>query len=130
MEQLKFHKQKLYALIIAGVGVISVFLPWWKISFMGFGSSVSGLRDLGIITFLGFIAAGVATFLDKEKDKPYSAQFKLIAAGGFAAAALFAIIQYIRISQFTSFGLWLAIIAGVAGAVVVYVLKPEQLEGK
>ncbi len=130
MEQIKFHKQKLYALIIAAVGVISVFLPWWKISFMGFGGSVSGMRDLGIITFLGFVGAGVATFLDKEKEKPYSNQFKLITAGCFAGAALFALIQFLRVSDFTSYGLWLAIATGIAGAVIVYVLKPEQLEGK
>ncbi len=129
MEQMKFHKQKLYGLIVAGVGLISVFLPWWKIEFMGIvGGSANGMRDLGILTFLGFVGAGIVTFLDKEKEKPYSPQFKMIAAACFAGAGLFALIQYLRQSEFTSFGIWLAIIAGVAGAVLVWVVKPEQLE--
>lgn len=129
MEQMKFHKQKLYGLIVAGVGLISVFLPWWKFEFMGIvGGSANGMRDLGILTFLGFVGAGIVTFLDKEKEKPYSPQFKMIAAACFAGAGLFALIQFLRQSEFTSFGIWLAIIAGVAGAVLVWVVKPEQLE--
>ena len=63
MEQMNFHKQKLFALIAAGVGIIAMFLPWWKISFFGMGQSVNGMRDLGIVTFLGFIGAGVVTIL-------------------------------------------------------------------
>lgn len=129
MEQMNFHKQKLFALIAAGVGIIAMFLPWWKISFFGMGQSVNGMRDLGIVTFLGFIGAAVVTFLDKEKTKPYSDQFKLIAAACFAGAGLFALIQFLRQTSFASYGIWLAIIAGVAGAVLVYVIKPEQLEG-
>jgi hypothetical protein len=129
MEQMKFHKQKLYGLIIAGIGLISVFLPWWKISIFGIGGgSINGMRDLGILTFLGFVGAGIVTFLDKDKDKPYTPQFKLIAAACFAGAGLFALIQFLRQSDFASFGIWLAILAGAAGAVLVWVVKPEQLE--
>ena len=64
MEQMNFHKQKLYALIIAGVGVIACFLPWWSVSFGMFGGvSYNGMHDLGILSFLGFIGAGVVTFI-------------------------------------------------------------------
>ena len=69
MEQLNLHKQKLYALIAAVVGVISMFLPWWKVSFGGgFGfsmpsASVNGMQGLGIIAFLGFAGAAVLCFL-------------------------------------------------------------------
>jgi peptidoglycan/LPS O-acetylase OafA/YrhL len=133
MQQVNLHKQKLYAVIAAAIGFISVLLPWWKFSygFGGFGGgySINGLRDLGIITFLGFIGAGVVTFLMGDKTKPYEGQQKMIAAACFAGAALFALIQFIRQSHFTSIGLYLAILAGAAGAVIVYVLKPEQLEG-
>lgn len=137
MEQINLHKQKLYALIVAAVGLIAVFLPWWKISYGGFGSfgglgsvSVNGMHDLGIITFLGFIGAGVVTFAMGDKTKPFEGQAKMISAACFAGAGLFALIQFLRQTSFTSFGLYLAILAGVAGAVIVYVLKPEQLEGK
>ncbi len=132
MEQMNFHKQKLYALIAAGVGVISCFLPWWSFSFGGFGLggySVNGMHGLGILVFLGFIGAGVVSFLG-DKTKPFDGQFKLIAAGCFAGAALFTIIQFARLSTGASFGIWLSLLAGVAGAIIVYVLKPEQLDKK
>lgn len=130
---MNFHKQKLYALIAAGIGVIAMFLPWWKISFGGFGFgggySINGMHEIGIIAFLGFAAAGVATFLG-NKTKPFEGQFKLIAAGGFAVAALITLIQFLRLSSNSSFGIWLSLLAGIGGAVIVYVLKPEQLDKK
>ena len=127
MEQMNFHKQKLYALIIAGVGVISCLIPWYSLGFFG---SKNGMHELGIITFLGFVGAGVVTFIGGDKSKPFDGQFKLIAAGCFAAAGLFALITFLRQTHFTAFGLWLAIIAGIGGALLVYVVKPEQLNKK
>ena len=122
------HKQKQYALIIAGIGVIAMFLPWYKIPFGFVSGSVNGLHDVGIIAFLGFLAAGVLVFLSGDKTKPFEGQFKLIAAGCFAGAALFTLIQFLNQTHFTSFGMWLSLLAGIAGAVLVYVLKPEQLK--
>ena len=135
MEQMNFHKQKLYALIAGAIGVISCFLPWWSFSasFMGqsFGGySVSGMHDLGIIAFLGFAGAVAICFLMGDKTRPFEGQAKLIAAGCFAGAALFTLIQFLRAPSYSSFGMWLSFIAAVAGAVIVYVLKPEQLEKK
>lgn len=130
MEQMNFHKQKLYALIAAGVGVIAMFLPWWKVSFMGFVSgSISGMHDLGILAFLGFLGAGILTFLG-DRSKPFEGQNKMIVAVCFGVAALITLIQFLRQTEFASFGIWLSLLAGIAGAVIVYVLKPEQLENK
>jgi peptidoglycan/LPS O-acetylase OafA/YrhL len=134
MEQMNFHKQKLYALIAGAVGVISCFLPWWSfnISFLGQrfgGGSVNGMHDLGIIAFLGFAGGVVLCFLE-DKTKPFEGQLKLIAAACFGGAALLTLIQFLRASSNTSFGLWLSFVCGVAGAVIVWVLKPEQLENK
>jgi len=130
MEQVNFHKQKLYALIAAAVGLISCFLPWWSYNFGIFGgTSLNGIRDLGILTFIGFVGAGIITFLG-DKTKPYDGQFKLIAAGCFAGAALFALIQFLRTSAGASYGIWICILAGIAGGIIVYVLKPEQIDKK
>jgi FtsH-binding integral membrane protein len=120
------HKQKLYALIAAAVGFIAVFLPWWSFGFFG---SISGLHDLGVLVFLAFIGAGVLCFLG-DKTKPFDGQFKLITAACFAGAALFTLIQFIRISTGASYGIFLSLIAGIGGAVIVYFLKPEQFENK
>jgi hypothetical protein len=135
MEQMNLHKQKLYALIIAVVGVIAVLLPWWSspsVEFFGQrigGVSINGLRDLGIISFLGFLAAGGTCFLG-DRTKAFEGQNKLLTAGCFAAAALFTLIQFARASSSTAIGIWLSLIAGIAGVVVVYFLKPEQLGSK
>lgn len=126
---LNFHKQKLYALIAAIVGFIAVFLPWYKVSY-GFiaAQSTNGLRDMGIIVFLGFIAAGVVTFVMGDKTKPYGGDAKMIAGISFAAAGLFTLITLLQQSKYTSFGLYLSLIAGIAGTILVFVVKPEQLE--
>jgi len=134
MEQMNFHKQKLYALIAGVVGVISCFLPWWSfsISFLGQrfgGGSINGMHDLGIIAFLGF-AGGIALCFLEDKTKPFEGQFKLIAAACFGGAALFTLIQFLRATSYTSYGLWLSLVCGVAGAVIIWVVKPEQLENK
>jgi len=125
------HKQKLYALVAAGVGVIACFLPWWSFGFGGYGGfgsySVNGMHGLGVIAFLGFIGAGIVSFLG-DKTKPFEGQFKMIAAGAFALAALITLIQFLRLSSGSSFGIWLSLIAGIAGAVIVYVLKPEKIK--
>jgi peptidoglycan/LPS O-acetylase OafA/YrhL len=124
------HKQKMYGLIIAAIGLISVFLPWWKISLGGFGGgySINGMRDLGILTFLGFVGAGIVTFVMGNKAMPYSGQERLIVAGCFAGAGLFALIQFLRQSSYTSFGLYLAIVAGILGALLVWgiIKTPEK----
>ena len=111
------HKQKLYALVVAAVGVVSCILPWWKISYGGFGGvSVNGLHELGWLTFLGFIGAGVVTFVMGDKSKPYEGQEKMIAMACFAGAGAIALIQFLRQTKFASFGIFLAIIAGALGA--------------
>lgn len=127
MEPFHFHKQKLYALIAGIVGIISCFLPWWSLGFFG---SVNGMHDLGLIAFLGFLGGIICCFLE-DRTRPFDGQIKLIAAGCFAGAALFTLIQFVRVSSYagTGLGLWLSFLAGVAGAVVIYVLKPSQLEG-
>ncbi|MBM3417033.1 MAG: hypothetical protein FJY20_11470 [Bacteroidetes bacterium] len=99
------------------------------------------MHELGIVTFFGFIGAGIITlirlisFLGDNRNT-YERQFKIISAACFAVAGLIALIQLLRVTGYTSFhiytsfGLYLAILAGVVGAAFVYILKPEQLEKK
>jgi hypothetical protein len=117
MENLKLHKQKLYALIVAAVGVIACLLPWWKISYGGYGIGVSinGLHELGWLSFLGFIGAGVVTFVMGDKSLPYAGQEKMIAAACFGGAGAIALIQFLRQTHFATFGIFVAIAAGVLG---------------
>ncbi len=121
MENVNFHKQKLYALIAAGVALISLFLPWATYSFGGYGAgSVNGLRGEGLITLLGVGAVAVASFMG-DKMKAYEGNFRNIALGGFGAIILGAVIAFISVSGKgrgvvkPGFGIYLAILVGVAG---------------
>lgn len=121
MEQMNFHKQKLYSLIVAGAALIALILPWAKVSYGGFtAGSVNGFHGEGFITLLGVAAVVVACFMG-DKSKTFEGNFKNIALGGFAAIIAGAVIAFINISGKgggavkAGLGLWLAIAAGVVG---------------
>lgn len=128
MEQMNFHKQKLYSLIIGGVALISLILPWITFSFGGFGGgSVNGFRSWGILSLLGVLGVVAASFLG-DKSKDFDEMTKKIALFSFGAIALGALIFFLRISSFgggfgsvggAGLGLWLCLIAGVLGVVLV-----------
>jgi hypothetical protein len=121
MENLGFHKQKLYSLIAAGVGLIALFLPWATVSFGGYGGgSVNGLHGEGLITLLGVAAVGVACFMG-DKAKMFDDMYKKVALGGFGGIILGAVIAFLNVSGKgrgvvkPGFGIYIAILVGVAG---------------
>lgn len=121
MEKLGFHKQKLYALIAAGVALISLFLPWATVSFGGYGAgSVNGLRGEGLISLLGVGGVAAACFMG-DKAKVLEGNFKNIALGGFGAIIAGALIAFISVSGKgkgivkPGFGIYIAILVGIAG---------------
>jgi predicted membrane channel-forming protein YqfA (hemolysin III family) len=130
MDQIKLHKHKMLALVAAALGIISCFLPWWSIGIGPLSYSISGLHDLGILVFLAFIAAAVLTYGMSDKSMIFEEKQKLYVSIAFGVAALFTLIQYLKQTEFTAFGLWLSLLVAVAGGVIVYVVKPEQLESK
>ena len=54
MQQVNLHKSKMISLIIAAIGLISCFLPWWHVSLGGYGNllgyggsyNINGLHKL------------------------------------------------------------------------------------
>jgi hypothetical protein len=117
MENLNFHKQKLYSLIVAGVALIAMLLPWITTSF-GYGSG-NGFRSWGLLSLLGIVGVGAACFMG-DKTKEFDEMYKKVAMGSFAAIALGALIFFLRINSFggfvkSGFGLWLCLLAGLAG---------------
>ena len=121
MENVNFHKQKLYSLIVAGVGLIALFLAWAKVSYGGYGAgSVNGLRGEGLISLLG-IGAVAAACLMGDKMKSFEGNFRNIALGGFAAMIAGAVIAMINVSSKgrgvvePGLGIWLEIAAGAVG---------------
>lgn len=127
MENLNLHKQKLYSLIVAGVALISLFLPWAVVKVGGFGGgSVNGLRGWGFLALLGVIGVAAASALMGDKTKEYDSQTKMIGMASFGAIALAGIITFIRLSTASELkgfgakvspglGLILCTLAGVAG---------------
>src|SRR5689334_17937586 len=127
MQQVNLHKTKIAAIIIALVGIISCFLPWWHVSYGGYGElfggasvNINGLHKLGIVAFIAFIAAGVVPLIVGDKTKPFEGQEKMITTICFGAAVLFTLITLLFNSKFLSFGIFLALVVGAAGALVTW----------
>ncbi|MBC7872766.1 MAG: hypothetical protein H7Y01_02155 [Ferruginibacter sp.] len=121
MENLNFHKQKLYSLICAAAALIALLLPWAKVSYGGYGGgSVNGLHGEGFITLLGIGAVAAACFMG-DKMKSFEGNFRNIALGGFVAIIAGAVIAMINVMSKgrgiikPGLGLWLAIAAGAVG---------------
>jgi len=125
MENLNLHKSKLYSLIIAGVALIALILPWITFKFGGFGSgSSNGLRSWGLLTLLGIGAVVAACYFLGDKTKEFDANTKKIALAGFGGIAAGALIFFLRLNSYgggfgsmagAGIGLWLALLAGVGG---------------
>jgi hypothetical protein len=122
MEQLNFHKQKLYALIIALVAFISLLFPWLT---SPFGGSLNGFRGLGLLSLFCIGAVTVLSVMG-DKSKEFDGNSKKLVMGGFGAIAAGALLFLLTKNSsygggiFGSIlkpglGLWLCIIAGLAG---------------
>jgi hypothetical protein len=128
MDQLNFHKQKLYSLIAAGIAFVALLLPWINV----FGLSTwNGLRGWGMLSLIGVIAVVVLTFMEKNKSTEYSPENKKYAMIAFGAIALGALLFFLRKnaaiggglfndSVRTGIGLWICLVAGLAGVALLY----------
>lgn len=67
MENLGFHKSKLYSLILAGVALISLLLPWVSVSAGGFGgASKNGFGGWGLLVLIGIGLVAAACFMGNK----------------------------------------------------------------
>ena len=138
MEQMNFHKQKLYSLIAAGVALVSLLLPWVSIDFLGASQSWNGLRNWGILSLIG-VAGVIALTLTGKKEEDYSVEYKKYIMIAFGAVAAGAILFFLRKNSVaggfdnlvkTGIGLWLCLIAGLAGLALSYgLIKIESKSG-
>ena len=127
MEKVNLHQQKLYALIVAVLALIAMFLPWTAqknpLAYFGGGGSLNlnGFRSVGFLSFLGIIGVVIASLMG-DKTKGYDAQSKMIAMGSFGAIAAGALIYFLLVATRNKaygasggIGIWIALIAGLAG---------------
>ena len=137
MEQMNFHKQKLYALIAAGIALVSLLLPWLTVNFLGTSQSWNGFRGWGILSFIGVLGAIALTLLG-NKTVDYTAEYKKYVMIAFAAIALGALLFFFRKNSMnggiftdvvkTGVGVWICLLAGLGGLALVYGLI--KLENK
>lgn len=128
MEQMNFHKQKLYSLIAVGVALVSLMLPWISISFLGASQSLNGLRNWGVLSLVG-IGGVVALSFVGNKAEEYTAEYKKYVMICFGAIAVGALLFFLRKNSIvggfdnlvsTGPGLWLCLVAGLAGLALNY----------
>lgn len=140
------HKQKMYALIFAGITLISLFLPWASAKGM-FGGSQNGLKGWGLLALIGVGGALAAIFMG-DKTKPFEGQTKQIALGSFGAIGGAALIYLLRIMlgsksfmgtkiKFSDvmspgFGLFIALAMGALGVLFLLgmVKPPKSIDDK
>jgi hypothetical protein len=133
---IQLHRQRLYALIFAGVAFLGMFLPWSVISFMGLRQTSNGFTGWGILSFFGIAGAVIASLLG-DKTREFDQTFKYVAIGSFVAIILGAFIPFMQIvnggsfAEKSGFGVWLCLIAGIIGLLwITGVLKmPSKMPG-
>ena len=144
MENLNFHKQKLYSLILAGVALVSLLLPWFTVSAGGFGgASKNGFGSWGLLAVIGVGVVAASCFMG-DKSKAYDEMGKKLALGGFGGIAGGAVIYLIRILTIGSgkyggivktspgLGLFLGLAAGAIGLLLLLgIIKvPKSIDDK
>lgn len=134
------HKQRLYFLIIAGVALISLFLPWFTVSAGGFGGiSRNGLNSWGLLVLVGVGVVAAACFMG-NKTMLLDDQGRKLAMGGFGLIAAGALIYLIRVMTVggsygvkasPGLGLFLGLIAGAVGLLLLFgVIKMPESKPK
>lgn len=121
------HKQRLAVIIAAGLGLVSLFLPWASLSMFGVSYSVNGLQagGPGYIMLVVFVVAGVFAFLGDDRTAPIDASKVKIVAGVAALGVLMMLYQLLAGIGFSYAGLgaYLAFIAALAVLAVPFVIK-------
>lgn len=123
------HKQRLFVMIIAVIGVISVFLPWVTVGGI-FGDSLNanGFKGGGIVVFLALLAVIVLAFMGDQTKAEERAKWMITLLAG-TVALLFAIIKLSQISGSAfglvspGYGLWIALAASLAVIIAAWFFK-------
>lgn len=129
-------KQKKFVLISAGVGIISMFLPWISISMFGYtGSSVNGMHGKGVLVFFCFLISGGLAYLGdqtKNLDKIPWIVTLLAAAVAFILVIWFysQVTDSITGSSLAGYGIYVAAIAaiGVLGSAYFFKSPTDNLK--
>lgn len=117
------NKQRKFLLIVSGVGIIAMFLPWIRVSILGIvAGSSNGMHGSGIVVFLCFLACGIISFMG-DQAKALEKTMWMITLLLAGIAALIMIIHFFRVMDamsFLSIGFYLALICSLALLFIAY----------
>ena len=121
------NKQRKFVLIAAGVGVISMFLPWISISILGYSQSVNGMHGSGILVFLCFAVSGIIAYLGDQTKNLDKTMWAVTLITG--ALATLIVIWYIidasgnAFGSFLGFGVYIAALAAIGVLLAAYIFR-------
>lgn len=128
-------KQRFSIAVVAFVGMITTFLPWFKIS--GLASlakdSIKGTAGDGWITLIVFLVAGAVAVTVGERDKPLQSPFKYVAVAAGATNLVVGLFELsnggddagIYGSANPTWGLWGLMIVSIVMIAVPFFVKEE-----
>jgi|HubBroStandDraft_1064217.scaffolds.fasta_scaffold31770_4 hypothetical protein len=130
------HKQRKFILILAAIGAISVFLPWFTISAEGLGvrmsESTNGFHGTGVLVFLAFIGAGILALVGDQNRVMEKTMWTATLCAG-VIALLFVVINLVRTPNSgdtfglaqagPGFGIWISLLASVGTLAAAWALK-------
>lgn len=135
------HKQRLLIVVAAVVGIISIFLPWIRMSAHVFGDyyagSENGFQGAGIVVFFCFLAAAVMPFIGNKMQVLDKTWWLLTLIAG-ALAFLFTLVFIIKEignmgyvgggseKVYFGFGQWMAFIAAAGIVLSAWLLKSPE----
>ncbi|MCB9223029.1 MAG: hypothetical protein R2780_11305 [Crocinitomicaceae bacterium] len=127
------HKQRLFVIIAAAIGILSAFLPWISINLGFLGkmsiSGVSGAVGDGWATLALAAAAGGFAFTQGERSAELDAKNKKIVAGlGGAIVGYILFFVFVRAQGgfgAMGYGVWLTLLSGLGVLAVPFVIKGD-----
>ncbi len=117
------NKQRKFLLIVSGIGIIAMFLPWIRISIMGIvAGSTNGMHDTGIIVFLCFLGCGLIALMGNQTKALEKTMWMIcmLLAGISALIMIISFFKMMDAMSFLSVGFYLAFICSLALLFVAY----------
>jgi len=120
------NKQRKFVLIAAVIGMISMFLPWGKISLFGYtaGSFKGTDVEYSFIPIACFIVSGLMAFMGNQKQTLTTTNWFITIICG-AVATLFTIWKFVDMPDgvTTGFGIYLAILSSLGVLIAAFIFR-------
>jgi hypothetical protein len=121
----------MFVLIAAVIGIISMFLPWIRISVFGFSRTVNGMHGVGILVFLCLVIAGIAAYLgDQTKSLDNTMWMIVLVCGGLGTMIMLWNIIHASTTIFKSylrFGIFLTALSSLGVLLAAFFFRSSNI---